>query len=210
MQTEKDINDQIKKAVEIIGRGGLVAFPTDTVYCLGTDPLNPEAVAKIYDVKERPREMACPVIVSNMDQLHRVCEVPPLGRYLAAEFFPVGFTLVMPKSPDLPDIVTAGKKTVAVRIQDNPIASRIAEKLKMGVVGTSANIHHMKSPKTGDEVKEQIGNRIDLIIYGECSGGVESTIVDVTSDKPLILRVGAIPASRVEEAWERYQSKAGK
>jgi L-threonylcarbamoyladenylate synthase len=210
MKDDPGSDSLIEEAVATIKNGGLVAFPTDTVYCLGADPLNPEAVARIFMVKQRPLHMALPVIVANMEQLSRVCDASPLALFLAKEFFPVGFTLVMPKSPDLPNIVTAGKKSVAVRIQDNPIASRIAEKMEMGVVGTSANIHDLKSPVTGDEVKEQIGDDIDLIIYGECSGGVESTIVDVTGDEPVILRQGAVPAEKVKQAWERFKRKKSK
>jgi L-threonylcarbamoyladenylate synthase len=207
MKDDPDLIRQAEKAVQVIKKGGLVAFPTDTVYCLGADPLNPEAVARVYMVKQRPLHMALPVIVASMDQLHRVCEVSPLALFLAEEFFPVGFTMVMPKSPKLPNIVTAGKMSVAVRIQDNPLATMIAEKLELGVVGTSANVHDKKSPVTGDEVKEQIGEKIDLIVYGSCSGGVESTIVDVTGEEPVILRQGAIPSEKIKQAWERFKRK---
>ena len=207
MKDDPELSSQVEKAIQVIKKGGLVAFPTDTVYCLGADPLNPEAVARIYMVKQRPLHMALPVIVASMDQLHKVCEVSPLALFLAKEFFPIGFTLVMPKSPKLPNIVTAGKTSVAVRIQDNPVATRIAEKLDLGVVGTSANVHDKKSPVTGNEVKEQIGNEIDFIVYGSCSGGIESTIVDVTGDEPVILRQGAILSEKVNQAWERFKRK---
>jgi len=210
MKDDPGLSSQAEKAVEVIKKGGLVAFPTDTVYCLGADPRNPEAVAKVYMVKQRPLHLALPVIVANMEQLHKVCDVSPLALFLAKEFFPVGFTLVMPKSPKLPSIVTAGKTSVAVRIQDNPIATMIAEQLDLGVVGTSANIHDMKSPVTGDEVKDQIGSDIDFIVYGECSGGIESTIVDVTGNEPVILRNGAVPADKVKQAWERFKRKANR
>jgi L-threonylcarbamoyladenylate synthase len=207
MKDKPDQDRQVEEAVEVIKKGGLVAFPTDTVYCLGADPTNSEAVAKIFIAKQRPLHMALPVIVASMEQLQKVCEVSPLALFLAKEFFPVGFTLVMPKSPKLPNIVTAGKKSVAVRIQDNPVATMIAAQLEMGVVGTSANVHDMKSPVTGDEVKKQLGSDVDLIIYGECSGGIESTIVDVTGDEPVILREGAVPAAKVNQAWEKFKRK---
>lgn len=194
----------IDKAVGIIKKGGLVAMPTDTVYCLAADAFNQDAVARIFDVKKRPGNIALPVIVADMEQLFKICQISPLGLFLAGEFFPRGLTLVMPRSPDLPDIVTAGKDTVAVRIQDNPIASDIVRKLGKGIAATSANIHGMKSPVTAEEVREQLGDTVDLIIEGNCSGGIESTIVDVTGGKPVILREGAIPAARIEAAWQKF------
>jgi L-threonylcarbamoyladenylate synthase len=194
----------IDEAVNVISSGGVVAFPTDTVYCLGADIYNYEALAKIYRVKARPRDMALPVIVADMEQLKQVCSVTPLGLFLAKEFFPVGFTLVMPRLPNLPDIVTAGKDTVAVRIQDHPVAAEIVKKFGRGVAGTSANVHGMKSPVTGAEVREQLGENVDLIIEGTCQGGVESTIVDATGERPMILREGAVPAQRVQEAYMRF------
>jgi L-threonylcarbamoyladenylate synthase len=198
------MNTLMDEAVEIIKKGGLVAFPTDTVYCLGADPFNDAAVGKIYEVKKRPRDMALPVIVADMQQLRQICTVTPLAEFLADEFFPVGFTLVLPKLPRLSGIVTAGKSSVAVRIQDHPLASAIVRMLGHGVIGTSANMHNLPSPITGEEVRLQIGDKIDLIIDGRCTGGVESTIVDVTGDKPLILRQGAVASDRVEAAWQRY------
>jgi L-threonylcarbamoyladenylate synthase len=194
----------IDEAVNVISKGGVVAFPTDTVYCLGADIYNYEALAKIYRVKARPRDMALPVIVADMEQLKQVCSVTPLGLFLAKEFFPVGFTLVMPRLPNLPDIVTAGKDTVAVRIQDHPVAAEIVKKFGRGVAGTSANVHGMKSPVTGAEVREQLGENVDLIIEGTCQGGVESTIVDATGERPMILREGAVPAQKVQEAYMRF------
>jgi L-threonylcarbamoyladenylate synthase len=194
----------INKAVDILRSGGLIAFPTDTVYCLAADIYNHDALAKIYMVKARPLNMALPVIVADMEQLKQVCKVTSLGLFLAKEFFPVGFTLVMPRLPDMPAIITAGKDSVAVRIQDHPVAAEIVRKLGRGVAGTSANIHGRKSPVTGAEVQEQLGENVDLIIEGTCQGGIESTIVDATGEKPVILREGAVPASRVQEAYKRF------
>jgi L-threonylcarbamoyladenylate synthase len=201
-----DISDKMaERAVEILREGGIIAFPTDTVYCLGADIYNKDALAKIFRVKSRPFNMALPVIVADMEQMKRVCRVTPLGLFLAREFFPVGFTLVLPRSPELPDIITAGKDTVAVRIQDHPVAAEIVRKFGRGVAGTSANVHGKKSPVTGEEVLEQLYGNVDLIIEGTCQGGIESTIVDATGDKPVILREGAIPRERVNEAYQRFQ-----
>jgi L-threonylcarbamoyladenylate synthase len=201
-----DISDQIvERAVEILGDGGIIAFPTDTVYCLAADIYNKDALEKIYRVKSRPFNMALPVIVADMEQMKRVCRVTPLGLFLAKEFFPTGFTLVLPRSPELPDIITAGKDTVAVRIQEHPVAAEIVRKFGRGVAGTSANVHSKKSPVTAEEVLEQLYGNVDLIIEGTCQGGIESTIVDVTGDKPLILREGAIPQKSIDEAYKRFQ-----
>lgn len=201
-----DISEQIvERAVEILGNGGIIAFPTDTVYCLAADIYNKDALAKIYRVKSRPLNMALPVIVADMEQMKWVCRVTPLGLFLAGEFFPVGFTLVLPRSPELPDIITAGKETVAVRIQDHPVAAEIVRKFGRGVAGTSANVHGKKSPVTREEVLEQLYGNVDLIIEGTCQGGIESTIVDATGNKPLIIREGAIPQKSVDEAYKRFQ-----
>jgi L-threonylcarbamoyladenylate synthase len=204
---ESATEETINKAVSILKKGGLVAFPTDTVYCLGADPFNEAAVKRIFAAKKRPDVMALPVIVADMDQLRAICELSPLGQLLAGEFFPAGFTLILPKLSCLTDIITAGKPTVAVRIQAHPVAAEIAKKLGRGVAGTSANIHNMKSPVTGREVEEQLGNTVDLIIDGVCDGGIESTIVDVTSGRPVIVRHGAISDDRIESAWQKYKKK---
>lgn len=206
----EDIDKQINKAVQIIRKGGLVALPTDTVYCLAADLFNEDAVARIYEVKQRPRNIALPIIVADMNQLLGICKVSPLAMFLAEEFFPKGFTLVMPKLPVVPDIVTAGKASVAVRIQGHPVATAIVKKLEHGVVGTSANIHNLKSPLTGEEVRQQLNNEVDLIIDGTCHGGIESTIVDVTRGKVEILREGAISNSMIEKAWGKFLKEYGK
>lgn len=197
-------SNKIDEAVSVIGWGGVIAFPTDTVYCLAADIFNQDAVEKIYRIKERPRNLALPVIVADMEQMAQVCRMTPLGLFLAREFFPVGFTLVLPRLSNIPDIVTAGMDSVAVRIQDHPVAAEIVKRFGRGVAGTSANVHGKKSPVTGDEVREQLDELVDLIVDGECSGGVESTIVDASGDKPRILRQGAVPVSRVDEAYKKF------
>jgi len=199
-----DIEDSIQNAVQVIREGGLVALPTDTVYCLAADPFNQEAVVRVYEVKQRPRQMALPVIVADMQQMQDICLVSPLALFLVQEFFPHGLTLVLPRLPVIPDIVTAGKATVAVRIQGYEMTTEIVRKLGHGVVGTSANIHHLKSPVTSKEVYEQLGGAVDLIMDGRCQGGVESTIVDVTRGKAEVIREGAIPSSHIEKTWKKF------
>ncbi len=203
----KNIEEQINTAVQIIKNGGLVAFPTDTVYCLAADIFNEDAVGRVYEVKQRPRDMALPVIVADLEQLMRICRVSPLALFLAEEFFPAGFTLVLPKLRVLPDIVTAGKDSVAVRIQSHPVTTTIIKKLERGVIGTSANIHGLKSPITGEEVRQQLNNKVDFIIDGTCRGGIESTIVDVIGGRIDILREGAVSKSRIEIAWKKFLKK---
>ena len=124
----------IDKAVKILGQGGVVAFPTDTVYCLAADILNEEAVGKIYRIKQRPQNIALPVIVADMEQLARICRITPLGLFLANEFFPVGFTLVLPRLETVPEIVTAGKDSIAVRIQDHPVAAEIVSRVALSTI----------------------------------------------------------------------------
>lgn len=193
-------------AIKVLKEGGLVAFPTDTVYCLAADPFNIEAVAKVFNVKKRPIHMALPVLAADLEQLLSVCIMSPLAKVLAEAFYPGGLTMILPKQSRLPSIVTAGKSSVAVRIPDSSLAINIMKEFGSCVIGTSANIHNMKSPVTGKEVREQLGDQVDLIIDGECNIGVESTIIDMTQKKPVIVRQGAISDEMLFEFLKRFKN----
>ena len=196
-----DIQEQIEKGISILKQGGIVAFPTDTVYGLGAGANNQPAVERVYRVKERPRNIALPLLLANVSQIGEVAEpVPPIAWLLAHHFLPGALTIVLHKSNLVRDIVTAGSITVAVRVPAHPIPIALAEGLGAPIVGTSANVSGKPSALTADEVYSQFGNKIDLVIDGgRCPGGRESTIIDVTGDEPVILREGAISREELEK-----------
>ncbi|MDP2916384.1 MAG: L-threonylcarbamoyladenylate synthase [Dehalococcoidia bacterium] len=196
-----DIQKQVDRGITVLERGGLVAFPTDTIYGLGAGAYIESAVEKVYQVKKRPRDMALPLLLADVSQLNEVARyVPPVAWLLARHFLPGGLTLVLYKSSLVPDIVTAGSDTVAVRVPAHPVPIALIHGIGMPLVGTSANLSGKPNPLTANDVCAQLGNRLDLIIDGGPSpGGKESTIVDVTGEKPVILREGAISAEKLRE-----------
>ncbi len=189
-----NVENQVREGIVVLRSGGIVAFPTDTVYGLGVCPYLHRAVERVYAVKERPPEMALPLLLSSTLQINEVAEsVPPIARLLVEKFMPGPLTLVLYKSKVVPGIVTAGGITVAVRVPAHPVPVALALGLGAPISGTSANLSGKPSALTADEVHSQFGNKIDLVIDGgRCPGGRESTIVDVTGEIPVVLRKGAI------------------
>ncbi len=192
------IQEQVEKGIYILRNGGMVAFPTDTVYGLGACFNNPSAVERIYELKQRPYKMGLPLLLADESQINEVAEtVPPVAWLLVRRFLPGGLTIVLPRAKSVPDMVTGGGDTVAIRIPAHPIPIALIKGLGVPIIGTSANISGRPSAQTADEVYSQFGDKIELIIDGgRCKGGIESTIIDVTGDDPRILREGAI--SRTE------------
>jgi len=197
---------QIDRAIKILKDGGIVAFPTDTVYGLGGNVFSIEAAERIYRVKQRPRHIPLPVLLADSTQLADiVAAVPETARYLMRHFWPGGLTLVLPKKDTLPDIITAGSNKVAVRIPDHVVPLALIRGLGAPIIGTSANISDKPSPVTAEEVDQQIGSQIDLIIdMGRCPGGLESTVVDVTGEIPVILRRGVISEEKILSVCREY------
>ena len=196
-----DIQKQVEKGISILNQGGIVAFPTDTVYGLGACASNKQAVERVYRVKERPQNMALPLLLARTSQISEVAEpVPQIAWLLANKFLPGALTLVLHKSNSVPDIITAGGITVAIRIPAHPIPVALAEGLGAPIVGTSANLSGKPSALTAEEVYSQFGDKIDLVIDGgRCTGGKESTIVDVTKETPVVLREGAISRKELKQ-----------
>jgi L-threonylcarbamoyladenylate synthase len=199
MPKQPTIEQQIKLAVSILKKGGIVAFPTDTVYGLGADPLNEQAVDRIYKVKKRPHNLSLPLLLVDKSDLVKVASVvPEIAWQLAERFLPGGLTLVLRKSPWVPGSVTAGGDTVAVRIPDHPVPIALIRGLGTPIVGTSANLSGRPSPVTAEEVRQQLGDEVDLIIDGgRCPGGTESTVLDLSSKVPALIRAGAIPRAEL-------------
>ena len=203
---------QIDRAVEILKAGGVIAFPTDTVYGLGSDAFNIGAVERIYRVKRRPRHLPLPVLLADSSQLASIAEsVPGIAQFLARRFWPGGLTLVLPKKSSFSDIITAGSDKVAVRIPDHVVPLALIRGLDAPVIGTSANVSDEPSPVTAEEVEQQLGGQIDLIIdMGKCPGGLESTVLDVTGSTPVILRQGIISEQEIKKACQDYAGEVGK
>ena len=197
------LEEQIKAAIDILKRGGVIAFPTDTVYGLGASAFDERAVERIFEVKRRPHSLSLPLLLSDITQLAGVLDVvSPLIKCLAQEFLPGGLTIIGHKSANVSDAVTAGGDTVAVRIPNHHVPIALIDGLGNPIVGTSANISGKPSALEGSEVRCQIGGSIDFIVDDGvgCIGGIESTIVDATTDEVKIIREGAIPAREIMEA----------
>jgi L-threonylcarbamoyladenylate synthase len=198
-----EIHTQIEKGISILKKGGTVAFPTDTIYGLGACANGEKAVARIYQIKERLQTMALPLLVAETSQLHEVtAHIPPAAWLLAKKFWPGALTIVFHRSRSVLDIVTGGGNTVGVRIPAHPIPIALARGAGP-LVGTSANLSGKQSNLTADGVRSQLGDRIDFIIDGgQCPGGRESTIVDVTRETPVVLREGAISIEELRHVCE--------
>ncbi len=189
----------IKKAVEILRKGRLVAFPTETVYGLGCDAFNERAVKKVFEVKKRPLSKPLIVGVADRNEVYELAEVNSVGDKLMKLFFPGPLTLVFRKKDVVPDIVTGGSEKVAIRMPDHEVPLRLIEKLRRPVVVPSANITGRPSPTAYEHVVEELGDRVDAVIVGECRVGIESTIVDVTVRPAKVLRVGAVRVSELRK-----------
>jgi len=201
----------ITKAAAILRKGGLVAFPTETVYGLGANALNERAVARVFEVKARPRFDPLIVHVPAMLWLERLTTgFPPLARQLAEKFWPGPLTLVLPKSSAVPDLVTAGGPTVAIRIPDHPVALSLLRAVELPIAAPSANPFGQISPTCAAHVREQLGPKIDLILDGgPCRVGVESTVLQLTPEGPLLLRPGGTTLEDIEDVIGKVQVPDG-
>lgn len=190
-----------KIAGEIIRGGGLVAFPTETVYGIGANALNEEALLKIYEAKGRPSDNPLIMHISNVDWLPRyVGDISDKALSLIEAFWPGPLTMVFNKSDLVPSVVTGGLKTVAIRMPKHPIAKAIIDQAGVPVAAPSANLSGKPSPTRGQHVIDDLSGRVDMIVDGGKSQlGLESTVLDVSSDIPCILRPGSITRSMIEE-----------
>ena len=206
-----DIKRQVERGISILKQGGLVAFPTDTVYGLGACINTRQAVERVYWVKERPKNMALPLLLAHTSQISEVADaVPPVAWLLADNFLPGALTIVLHKAKSVPDVITAGGMTVAIRIPAHPIPVALVEGIGAPIVGTSANLSGRPSALSAEEVYSHFGDKIDLVIDGgRCPGGKESTIVDITKGKPVVLREGAISREELEQVCGEILFKEG-
>ena len=184
----------IRDAAATLRRGGLVAFPTETVYGLGADASNPAAVARIYAVKRRPPGHPVIVHIGGVAQLNRWArEIPEHAAKLAARFWPGPLTLVLRRAVGVGDELTGGQETIGLRVPGHPIALELLREFGGGIAAPSANRFGRISPTTTDHVRKELGSDVDLILEGgACDIGIESTIVDVSRGRPVVLRPGRI------------------
>ena len=194
------MNPEVKRAAEILKRGGLVAFPTETVYGLGADASSAAAVARLYSIKGRPGDH--PVIVHFADAATAFTwagEVPESARKLAARFWPGPLTLILKRAPRVGDYVTGGQDTVGVRVPSHPLAHELLTAFGGGLAAPSANRFGRVSPTTAQHVREDLGDDVDMILDGgPCGVGIESTIVDLSRGKPVLLRPGGVSPAELE------------
>lgn len=187
--------DGLDEAVSLIKNGELVVFPTETVYGLGANAFDPVAVAKIFEAKGRPQDNPLIVHISRVEEVKGIArDVPEVFYTLAERFMPGALTVVLPKSDLIPGIVTAGGDTVAVRMPDHPVARELISR-SFPLAAPSANRSKHVSPTTARHVYDDLCGRVPLILDGgECGVGIESTVLDLTSGSPVILRPGAVTA----------------
>lgn len=189
----------ISLAAQLLADGQLVAFPTETVYGLGADALNAQAVLSIFAAKGRPADNPLIVHIDDRRQLESLCDVPPMAEKLMDAFWPGPLTLIMPRKPAVPDAVTAGLDTVAVRMPSHPAAQALLRACQLPIAAPSANRSGKPSPTTAQHVLDDMDGRIPLILDdGSSDVGLESTVVDVCHGNPCILRPGGITKDMLE------------
>ncbi|KSW12778.1 hypothetical protein CF15_07255 [Pyrodictium occultum] len=183
----------------LVRAGGLVVYPTDTVYGLGADPLNPWAVLRVYQAKERPLDRPLPVLVSGPEEAEKLVAVTPEARRLMERLWPGPLTLVLEARPGVPRVLHADTGRLGVRMPNHPAALALIEASGGALVGTSANLHRGPSPRTAREALEQLGSRVDAVIdAGPAPGGTPSTVLDLTTRPPRLVRRGPVAREEIE------------
>ena len=197
--------ENIEKAAKIIRKGGLVAFPTETVYGLGADAMNADAVGRIYEAKGRPSDNPMIVHISRASDIGQLTPMlSPQIVEIIDNFWPGPLTIVVKKKPDVPDRTTGGLDTVAVRLPDSEVARALISASCCPIAAPSANLSGGPSPTRAQDVIDDMNGRIDAIITGEdCRVGIESTVLDLSGEEPVILRPGIITAEAIEAALGR-------
>jgi len=194
--------EKIRAAAEFIRKGGLVAFPTETVYGLGADALNPDAVLALFKAKKRPLDNPPIVHVADVEVVHELAKfVPVKAELLMKKFWPGPLTLVLPRSKVVPDVTVAGLDTVAIRMPNNKIALALIKESQRPIAAPSANLAGKPSPTTAKHVFDDLNGRIDAILDGGPTRiGVESTVLDLTTNPPQVLRPGGASFDKLKDA----------
>jgi L-threonylcarbamoyladenylate synthase len=193
--------DAVERCAGILRAGGIVAYPTETFYALGALASRGDALARLASAKLRPEGKPLPLVAADLDQVRSVAVLEGLAERLAARFWPGPLTLVLPAAANLDDAITAGSRTVAIRVAGNDLARRLASAAGGPLISTSANRAGEPPPTGPADVAPQLVARIDAVLVAPaCPGGLPSTIVSVSGDRVTLLRVGAVPFWEVQAA----------
>ncbi len=182
---EESLSQEIEKAVEVLKKGGVIIFPTDTVYGMGCRFDNKSAIARIRNIKGSNQEF--PLLISNIDQSHHIVKINDVAKNLAQRFWPGGLTIIVEKASGL------GK--IGIRIPSHKIPLTLIEKIGVPIIGTSANFHGQKSPTSYEDLDKRLISMVDFVVHGECDKKIQSTVVDSTTLPVRILRRGAVDVS---------------
>ncbi len=198
-----ELEEQVQSGIALLKDGGVVAFPTDTLYGLGADYSHLSAVRRILIIKGRSEQMGLPLLLSGTDELSQVAlDIPEAVWSLARRFWPGPLTLVVPRSANVLDLVTGGRDSVAVRVPDHPVARALARGLGRPIIGTSANRTGDNPAISADEARRRLGASVDLVIEGGPAPlGLQSTIVDVTGPEIKLIRPGAISLFAIQSVY---------
>lgn len=195
--------ENLIRAAELIRRGELVAFPTETVYGLGADGLNVAACQKIFAAKGRPSDKPLSLHVASLEMVEQVAKISAQAEKLFAAFCPGALTIILPKNKIVSDFVTGGLPSVGIRFPANDVALELIRLAGCPIAAPSANLSSLPPPKTAQEVFDNLSGRVEVILDGgQCQFGVSSTIIDLTTAEPKILRHGAIPAENLLEVLQ--------
>ncbi|MBR1645524.1 MAG: threonylcarbamoyl-AMP synthase [Selenomonadaceae bacterium] len=185
-------------AAELIKRGEIVAFPTETVYGLGANGLNVDACRKIFIAKGRPSDKPLSLHVASLEMVERVAKIDSTAEKLFKTFCPGALTIILPKAKIVPDFVTGGKSSVGIRFPANDVALSLIKLSDCPIAAPSANLSGKNPPKNAQEVFDNLSGRVEIILDGgQCQYGISSTIIDLTCAEPKILRHGAIPDEKI-------------
>lgn len=206
------ISKDIQKAIAILTNEDLVAIPTETVYGLAGNIFSEKAVKKIFSTKKRPHFNPLIVHIASIDALKKVVSyIPEKAQLLAETFWPGSLTLVLKKNPTIPDLITAGKDTVAVRVPNHPLTLELLQQLSFPLAAPSANPFNSISPTKPEHVAQYFENEIELILDGgPCKNGIESTIIGFENDEPILYRLGAISIETIEKVIGKVHIKNNK
>ncbi len=203
---EAELRKLLRRAAEAAAAGGLVVYPTDTLYGLGTNPFLEEALERLFRVKERPPDRPVPVLGSSAEALERLVAFTPEARRLAERFWPGPLTLILPVRPGtrVPRLLHAGTGRIGVRVPGHRVALVLIEEAGGVLTGTSANIHRRPPARTAGEALEQLDGRVDYVVdAGPAPLGRPSTVVDLTAEPPRLVREGAVPRGELERVLGR-------
>ncbi|MFY7988064.1 MAG: L-threonylcarbamoyladenylate synthase [Flavobacterium sp.] len=195
------ISKDINLAIQHLNDNGIIGFPTETVYGLAGNAFETEAIHKIFDVKKRPTFNPLIVHIKGIQDLEYIAkDIPPIAYELAKVFWPGPLTLILKKQPHIPDLVTANQETVAVRVPNHPLALQLLNQLDFPLVAPSANPFTSISPTSAEHVENYFGNKINMVLDGgECTAGIESTIIGFDNNKVIVYRLGALALEELEK-----------